>query len=223
MKPIVSNTSSARHRPWETWPIGSTGGTGKELVASAARLPARFLGKRNLEEAVQTGAFRKDLFYRINLFVIEVPPLRERSGDIPELAGHFLKVTGRSSKYNTCTTSDSALAELCEHRWPGNVRELRNAIERAMMVCPDEEIQVSHLPAGVLRGAHADSQPAHSDLTGAGRNLVEAVEDFERAMILEASEKSNWNKTQAARLLGVTRRILSYKVSTLGIDKTTTD
>ncbi|MGE5218778.1 MAG: sigma-54-dependent transcriptional regulator [Chloroflexota bacterium] len=179
---------------------------------------------RNLEDAVQSGSFRNDLFYRINLFVIEVPPLRERSGDIPELARHFLAVSGRTGKYPARAISNAAVAALCEYRWPGNVRELQNAVERAMMVCPDDEIQVSHLPASVLQASRGDSPPpAHSSLTGNGRNLVEAVEAFERAIILEALEKCDWNKTQAARQLGVTRRILSYKINTLGIDKATTE
>jgi DNA-binding NtrC family response regulator len=178
---------------------------------------------RNLEQAVHTGAFRNDLFYRVNLFAIEVPPLRERSGDIPDLAQHFLAVSSRSGKYTARAISDAAIAALCEHRWPGNVRELQNAIERAMMICPDEEIQVSHLPAAVLQGSRGNSQPAQPTQTGSGRNLVEAVEAFERAMIIGALEECDWNKTQAARHLGVTRRILSYKISTLGIDRTTTE
>ena len=182
---------------------------------------------RNLEEAVQSGAFRHDLFYRVNLFVIDVPPLRERAGDIPELARHFLTVSSRSGKCTARSISDSALAALCEHRWPGNVRELQNAVERALMVCHEDEIQVSHLPPAVLRGTRPDTpgdfQPSPLASMSASHNLVEAVEAFERSMILDALEKCDWNKTQAARQLGVTRRILSYKVTTLGIDKATDD
>ncbi len=178
---------------------------------------------RNIEEAVQTGAFRDDLFYRINLFAIEVPPLRERIADIPELARHFLAVSSRSGKYPARILSDAAIAALCEHRWPGNVRELQNTIERAMMVCPDEEIQVSHLPATVLQRPRGNSQSAQSVSSKPSQNLVEAVEAFERAKIIEALEKCDWNKTQAARQLGVTRRILSYKMTTLGIEKAPTE
>ncbi len=178
---------------------------------------------RDLEQAVQTGAFRNDLLYRVNLFVIDVPPLRERAADVAELARHFLAVAARSGKHIAHAFSDSALAALCEHRWPGNVRELQNAVERALMICREEEIQVAHLPPTVLRGKSAIAAPNGSAGIGQGRNLVEAVEAFERGMILEALEKSDWNKTQAARLLGVTRRILSYKVTTLGIDKATTE
>jgi DNA-binding NtrC family response regulator len=178
---------------------------------------------RDLEQAVQSGAFRNDLLYRVNLFVIDVPPLRERAADVAELARHFLAVAGRSGKHTACAISDSALAALSEHHWPGNVRELQNAVERALMICRDEEIQVAHLPPAVLRGKSAIAAPTESVGIGQGRNLVEAVEAFERGMILQALEKSDGNKTQAARLLGVTRRILSYKVTTLGIDKATTE
>jgi DNA-binding NtrC family response regulator len=179
---------------------------------------------RDLEQAVQSGTFRNDLLYRVNLFVIDVPPLRARAADIPELARHFLAVAGRSGKHAADAISDAALAALCEHRWPGNVRELQNAIERALMICRGEEIQVSDLPPAVLRKtAAAEPETVQLSEVAKGRNLVEAVEAFERAMIVDALEKSDGNKTQAARLLGVTRRILSYKVTTLGIDKTTTE
>jgi len=174
---------------------------------------------RDLEEAVQSGAFRMDLFYRINLFLIEVPPLRERTADIPELARHFLALGCRSGKYTARSISDSALAALCQHRWPGNVRELQNAIERAMMICHEEEIQTSHLPPAVLHGTRSEPQQAQTAAKVTGQNLVEAVEEFERSMILDALAKCDWNKTQAARHLGVTRRILSYKMNNLGLDR----
>jgi len=179
---------------------------------------------RNLEQAVQSGSFRSDLFYRVNTFAIEVPPLRERLADVPELAQHFLAVVGRSGKYPARSISDSAMAALLEHRWPGNVRELQNTIERALLICRDEEIQVAHLPPAVLQGKSPGVEPVQiAAVSNNSRNLVEAVEAFERSLILDALEKSDWNKTQAARVLGVTRRILSYKVTTLGIDKAITE
>lgn len=178
---------------------------------------------RDLEEAVQNSLFRTDLFYRINIFSIEVPPLRDRAADIPELARHFLATGSRSRKYTAQSISDAALAALCSHRWPGNVRELQNAIERAMMICHADEIQVSHLPPAVLHGTRSDSPQARTTSKATSQNLVEAVEEFERLMILEALEKCDWNKSQAARHLGVTRRILSYKIANLGIDRATVD
>lgn len=171
----------------------------------------------NLEEAVKQGLFRLDLLYRINMLTIEVPPLRDRISDVPELARHFLVVASRSGKYGAQEISDAALRTLCMHRWPGNVRELQNAIERALTVCDQEEIQPSHLPPAVLRGTALAPVPDPASDTTKTENLVEAVEQFERAMILAALDKCNWNKTRAATALGITRRILSYKMHNLGL------
>jgi DNA-binding NtrC family response regulator len=171
----------------------------------------------NLEEAVKQGQFRLDLLYRINLLVIEVPPLRERIADIPELARHFLTIADRSRKYRAEAISDAAIERLCAHSWPGNVRELQNAIERALTVCDQDEIQPSHLPPAVLRGMTPPPAAVSTSNTIKTENLVEAVEQFERAMILAALDKCNWNKTRAATALGITRRILSYKMQNLGI------
>jgi DNA-binding NtrC family response regulator len=172
----------------------------------------------NLEEAVKHGHFRLDLLYRINLLVIDVPPLRDRITDVPELARHFFAVATRSGKHRTEAISDAAIERLCAHTWPGNVRELQNAVERALTVCDHEEIQPSHLPPAVLRTV----TPPPTAVPPAGdalklENLVEAVEQFERAMIFAALDKCNWNKTRAATALGITRRILSYKMQNLGI------
>jgi DNA-binding NtrC family response regulator len=177
---------------------------------------------RDLEQAVQSGSFRNDLLYRVNTFAIDVPPLRERLADVPELARHFLAVGMRSGKYTARAISDSALAALCEHRWPGNVRELQNAIERALMICREDEIQIAHLPPSILRGK-PELEPVSTAAQSSSHNLVEVVEAFERSLILNALETCDWNKTQAARHLGVTRRILSYKITTLGIDRPTTE
>jgi len=175
-----------------------------------------------LEEAVKKGLVRMDLLYRINLMVIEVPPLRNRKADIPELARHFLTLANRSHKYFAESISDAALTALCAHDWPGNVRELQNAIERALTVCNEEEIQPSHLPPAVLRVAELPSQPAAHSESIANMGLIEEVEEFERAIIVAALEKCDWNKTHTAMSLGVTRRILSYKMQNLGIDKAST-
>ena len=173
----------------------------------------------NLEEAVKRGLFRMDLFYRINLMVIDVPPLRDRKSDIPELARHFLALASRSGKHLAQAISDSALAALCAHEWPGNVRELQNAIQRAATVCNEEEIQPSHLPPAVLRVSQPLPQAVRENVSLGNKGLIEAVEEFERGIITAALEKCDWNKTHAAMKLGVTRRILSYKMQNLGIDK----
>jgi two-component system response regulator HydG len=169
---------------------------------------------RDLEEDARKGAFRKDLFYRINTFVIEVPSLRERITDIPELARHFLARSNRTEKRQVQGISTLAMAALCSHTWPGNVRELQHAIERAVLVCDAEEILPEHLPPAVVR-----EQPP-SSLAGEPGGLIEAVERLERSMILAALDQNGGVKSRAARALGVTERILSYKMINLGIGKT---
>jgi DNA-binding NtrC family response regulator len=171
---------------------------------------------RNLEEAVEKGQFRKDLYYRINALVIEIPPLRERPSDIPELARHFLARSNRSEKRQVHGFSAAALEALCAHTWPGNVRELQHAVHRAVLVCDGDEILPEHLPPAVTRGRAAEAAPpTPSDQEG----LIEAVERLERSMILAALEKNGWVKARAARALKVTERILSYKMQNLGIEK----
>ena len=168
---------------------------------------------RNLEEDAKKGAFRSDLFYRINTFVIEIPPLRQRAADIPDLARHFLARSNRQEKRQVQGFAPKAMEALLNHLWPGNVRELQHAVERAVLVCDGEEVRPEDLPPAVLRG-HA---PAPTSDEGGG--LIEAVERLERSMILSAMDKNGWVKSRAARSLGVTERILSYKMNNLGIDR----
>jgi DNA-binding NtrC family response regulator len=166
---------------------------------------------RDLEKAVADNAFRKDLYYRVNTLVIEVPPLRERVADIAELSRHFLARAARREKRSIDRISTAAVEALSRHSWPGNVRELQHAVDRAVLVCEGSEIRPDDLPPAVLRLTPATpSGPASG-------NLVEAVERLERAMILEALEKNGWVKARAARALGLTERIISYKMDTLGI------
>jgi DNA-binding NtrC family response regulator len=175
---------------------------------------------QNLETCVEAGTFRLDLFYRINPFRIEVPPLRARPTDIPELVNHFFNAASRVGNTHVRSVSGEAMIALQQHNWPGNVRELQNAIERAYTVCHDDEIQISHLPPAVLRKAPALRPPSESD-AGDTRNLVEKTEQYERSIIMAELAKYEWNKTRAASALGITRRILSYKMQNLGIDKPT--
>jgi DNA-binding NtrC family response regulator len=168
---------------------------------------------RNLEDDVRKQTFRKDLFYRINTFVVEIPSLRERVADIPELARHFLARSNRIEKRQVQGISEAAMKALCSHPWPGNVRELQHAVERGVLVCDSDEIQPEHLPPAVLR-EQAPSAPA-----GEADGLIEAVERLERSMILAAMDRNNWVKARAARTLGVTERILAYKMNNLGIEK----
>ena len=173
---------------------------------------------QNLETCVEAGTFRLDLFYRINPLMIEVPPLRARPTDIPELVNHFLNTASRVGNTHVRSVSGEAMNALQQHNWPGNVRELQNAIERACTVCHADEIQISHLPPAVLRRAPVTRLQSEGG-TSDSRNLVEKTEQYERSIIMAELAKYEWNKTKAASALGITRRILSYKMQNLGIDK----
>ena len=150
---------------------------------------------QNLETCVEAGTFRLDLFYRINPLMIEVPPLRQRPSDIPELVSHFLNAASQVGNTHVGSVSDEAMIALQQHSWPGNVRELQNAIERAYTVCHEDEIQISHLPAAVLRRAPVPRAPSGSD-TNDNRNLVEKTEQYERSIIMAELAKCEWNKTK---------------------------
>jgi DNA-binding NtrC family response regulator len=185
---------------------------GDELVSVDVRVICAT--NRDLEEAVSGGTFRKDLFYRINTLVIEIPPLRKRVGDIPGLARHFLARCNRTEKREIRDFSTSALEALCAHSWPGNVRELQHAVERALLVCDGDEIQPGHLPPAIM-STRSPAAPEDGKTDG----LIETVERLERSLLLASLEKNNWVKARAARALGITERILSYKMNTLGIDR----
>jgi PAS domain S-box-containing protein len=168
---------------------------------------------RNLEEAIEKGSFRADLFYRLNHIEIHVPPLRERASDIAELAEHFLARANRTEKRQV-TLSEQARKLLRAHSWPGNVRELRHAIERAVSVCEGEVILPTDLPPAVrLQAASSQSE----DSKDKERRLVEIVDDFERKLILDALEQSKWKKTDAAKLLGINVKLLDYRIEKYGL------
>ena len=164
----------------------------------------------DLQAAVEAGRFRKDLYYRISAVVIELPPLRERAEDIPIIADAFLASCRRRHQLPVRSISDAAIRRLLAHPWPGNVRELEHAIDRAALFCDGEEILPEHLPPS-LRMPGAVAGPARA------RDLPGAVSELERRMILEALEAEGWVKARAARRLGVTGRVLSYKVEQFGI------
>jgi PAS domain S-box-containing protein len=168
---------------------------------------------RNLEEAIQKGLFRADLYYRINHIEITIPPLRERTSDIPELAAHFLARANRAEKREV-VISEQAMRLLQLHPWPGNVRELRHAIERAVSVCESETILPKDLPPAVrLQAASSQAEDAKDK----EKRLVEIVDDFERSLILDALERAGWVKTAAAKLLGINVKLLDYRIEKYGL------
>ena len=162
---------------------------------------------KNPHEAVLTGALREDLFYRLNVITIELPPLRARKEDLPLLAQHL--VTQLAEKHNRPARflSQPALQVLQSHSWPGNVRELRNAIERAVIICSGEEIERHHLaPYPVDQRARVRSEDTLSLPVGT------PIEEVERQMIMRTLQKTDNNKTRAAELLGISLKTLHNKL-----------
>jgi len=171
---------------------------------------------KNLREAVREGAFRQDLYFRLNVIHITIPPLRERKEDILPLAEFFIDHYNRKFKRQIRGISPEARHLLLAHDWPGNVRELRNAIERAMILEDSSLITPASLPMAVGRlvTAAGAASPAPLPVSPApvSSDMELSLEENEKQLIVRALEKTNGNQTQAARLLRITRDTLRYKM-----------
>jgi len=183
---------------------------GTRRVSTDFRLVAAT--NRNLVEDVKAGRFREDLYYRINVIEVTMPPLRERREDIPLLAAFFLERFARRENKAFEGISGAALERLSAHDWPGNVRELENAIERGVVVGRGPLLEAADLPPH-LRAAAAAPGPL-ADLAGRDLSLAEV----ERAMVAAAMARHGGNKSQAARSLGISRKLLYSKLREYGID-----
>jgi Nif-specific regulatory protein len=166
---------------------------------------------RNLEEDVSSGRFRTDLFYRLNVFPLYLPPLRERGSDIILLADHFVLKYSKQLGKQVDKISPAVLDILLAHHWPGNVRELENSIERAVLLATGDTVELINLPPSLYPKAREIERRDTGKL-----NTI--IESQERALIIDALKESNGNQSQAARLLGSTKRIIQYKIKKLGID-----
>jgi Nif-specific regulatory protein len=164
--------------------------------------------RRNLEEEIAAGRFRRDLYYRLNLFPIIMPALRDRRDDIPALAEFFLERSARRMGKSIRGFSAAAMGLLVGYHWPGNVRELENVVESAVVVAERGRIDYYHLPPTLQ---------ATPPMRGA-EGLFQAVENYEHELILEALRSARGNRSQAAKLLKVSERVLSYKIKKYGID-----
>ncbi|MCC6216243.1 MAG: sigma 54-interacting transcriptional regulator [Polyangiaceae bacterium] len=161
----------------------------------------------DLEAAVAEGSFREDLYYRLDVVRLEVPPLRERVEDIPLLVEHFLdRARSRVGRRDVEGISPAALDLLVAYGWPGNVRELENTIERALLLARGPQIEPGDLPARV-KGLGSE-QRFDTKLPEVGTDLRRAVESFENGLIRQALDRTGWNKNRAARLLGLNRTTL---------------
>jgi two-component system response regulator HydG len=168
---------------------------------------------RDIQAEVNAGRFREDLFYRLHVVPVVVPPLRERKEDIPRLVAHFIAKLGPRTNAVIKGLTDVALARLCTYGWPGNVRELENVIEQSLVFAEGEKIDLGALPAAVRGGA---SENTLAVPTGE-MSLPDILEDLERQLILRAYEKSGGVKTETARLLGIKTSALYYKLEKYGI------
>jgi DNA-binding NtrC family response regulator len=172
---------------------------------------------QNLEVAISERRFREDLFYRLNVIPIDVPPLRDRPDDIPLLAQHFLDIANQEKGKKVETLSQEAIDLLCTHSWPGNVRELENLIERLVVLGGEGEIAAQDLPPQLRRGAAPKSTAPR--IPPSGLSFRNAVDDFETDLILQALEQTHWNKNRAAQLLGLNRTTLIEKIKKKGLDR----
>ena len=181
-------------------PLGAT-----ESIEHNVRIIAAT--NKNLEELVRQGRFRKDLFYRINVFKITLPPLRERMEDIPLLVENFIARFNALQKKDITGVSDSAMTALMEYAYPGNIRELANIIERAFILCKTGLIEKKHLPESLFVSASI----AHTSTDS------ESLRDMESAYLINALKHNNWNRLQTAKQLNMHKSTLYRKIKSLGL------
>jgi DNA-binding NtrC family response regulator len=189
-------------------PVGSS----KSVTVNVRVIAAT---NQNLEAAIRDSRFREDLYYRLNVIPLEVPPLRERREDIPMLAQYFLDVMNQERGTKIDSISDEAMDRLCNCEWPGNVRELENLMERLTVLRGEGEIRVADLPAAF----QGDSMPALRvpQVSSSGIAFRNLVDRFETDLILQALEQTHWNKNKAAQLLGLNRTTLIEKIKKKGL------
>jgi DNA-binding NtrC family response regulator len=166
---------------------------------------------RDLESMVKEGRFREDLYYRINVLPITIPPLRQRRGDIPPLVDYFIKKHDPGRRIKGLTSAAKNL--IMNYSWPGNARQLESAIERAILLCEGDQIDVEDLPLEIRQPAAVSSHTFKLPPDGI------SFEELEKSLIIQAMEQTNWNITRAAKLLGLSFRTLQYRLEKFGIKK----
>jgi Nif-specific regulatory protein len=180
---------------------------GNETITANVRVVAAT--NRNLEEQIEKNEFRQDLYYRLNVFPIHIPPLRQRRTDILELANHFVEKYDKENGKDVRRISTPAIDMLTSYHWPGNVRELENSIERAILLSTDDVLHGHHLPPTL--------QTAEASNTVMRGTLDDTIDRVEKEMIIEALKSTRGNKTKAAEKLGVSERIMGLRVNKHGI------
>jgi DNA-binding NtrC family response regulator len=187
-------------------------GSNKTLTSDVRLVAAT---NKNLEELVRSGAFRDDLYFRLKVVEIWLPPLRERAADIPLLAQIFLREFAKENDKKVNDYGVEALEALMKYRWPGNVRELRTAIEHAVVLCRGERIALRDLPAAVRGDGAAPTADGNPLL--AQKNLT--VQEAEKQLMIRALKESNGNRTLAAKKIGISRRTLHRKLHTYHLEE----
>jgi transcriptional regulator with GAF, ATPase, and Fis domain len=175
---------------------------------------------QNLEALIRQGRFREDLFYRLNVFPIQVPPLRDRIEDVPELAMCFIKQSAGRCKKNVTQIDDDALALLKACGWPGNIRQLENVIERAVVIAEGDTLTLRDMPAELFQGDESEAPMtvnAEPELAPVS-NFRNERDRFEREQIEQAMEAAAGNKAKAARILGIARTTLASRMKKLGLE-----
>ena len=215
--------------------VGST----SELSVDVRVLAAT---NKNLEKAIADGSFREDLYYRLNVITITIPPLRERLEEIPALVNHFILQFSRENNKEPLTISPEAIEILCAYDWPGNIRELKNCIERAIVIADGNLITKEHLSTKFLRIPFSGTKSTLSSLSSdMSKNMErapdrgqenketfvgdmkEVVQNYERKLIINVLKKCNWNQTKAADILKIPRRTLVSKLKKYNINKVEPD
>jgi DNA-binding NtrC family response regulator len=191
-------------------PVGST----KTVEVNVRVIAATNI---NLEEAVEEGRFREDLFYRLNVIPLVVPPLRERKTDIPLLLGHFTEIFNRTKNRNLTGITPEAMECLVHYPWPGNIRELENLVERITILKGQGQVDVADLPVKYKTLKNTNATVGDVNIPDNGMDFNSAVDAYENALILQALQKTGWNRNQAASLLRLNRTTLVEKMKKKGL------
>jgi two-component system response regulator PilR (NtrC family) len=173
---------------------------------------------KDLRQLILQGTFREDLYYRLNVIPVEIPPLRERREDILVLAENFLLFYAARAGRPAMEVSPEAMEILMNHSWPGNVRELENAIERAVALAAGDEVRVENLPPSLLQPG-TPPPTTRWEVPPQGLNLEQVVADLEKALMQDALQKAGWVQTRAAQLLGINFRSFRYRARKYGLDR----
>ncbi|MGZ5278550.1 MAG: AAA-type ATPase lid domain-containing protein, partial [Pseudobdellovibrionaceae bacterium] len=172
---------------------------------------------KNLEDQVALGKFREDLFYRLNVIPICIPPLRERRTDIPLLFAHFMELFNKNKGRKLTGVSTDTMECIVNYGWPGNIRELENLVERLAILKGHGQIEINDLPTKYRASTTASIDPVQFDIPDNGLDFNSTVDQFENNLILRALEKTNWNRNQAALLLRLNRTTLVEKIKKKGL------